>query len=248
MIHETKSIRDPLGDDPLGTYHTYYAYRPDDQMKQIVLPNGEALDFDYHNQGVLNGVSSEHWDAGTITEVEYLKETQYDEAGRVVERTMGNDVVQAYDYNLWTTQGGRLDTFSSGASIDPLLSIDYGYDALGNITGLIYNSDNLTESRVYSYDEINRLCTVTIGGTPSESITYNAASGNIQSKDGVIYGYDFKPSPCGERTRQRGEIYLRCQRQHDQPQRGRHHLRDGLRPREPPDLHQRGDTDCPLCF
>ena len=190
LIHETKSIRDPLGDDPLGTYHTFYAYRPDDQLKQIVLPNGEALDLDYHTQGVLNAVSSEHWDAGTITEVEYLKETQYDEAGRIVNRTMGNDVVQTYDYNLWTTQGGRLDTFTSGASIDPLLSIEYGYDTLGNITGLIYNSDNLTESRVYSYDELNRLSTVTIGGTPSEAISYNAASGNIQSKDGVIYGYD----------------------------------------------------------
>ena len=78
LIHETKSIRDPLGDDPLGTYHTFYAYRPDDQLKQIVLPNGEALDLDYHTQGVLDAVSSEHWDAGTITEVEYLKETQYD--------------------------------------------------------------------------------------------------------------------------------------------------------------------------
>ena len=103
---------------------------------------------------------------------------------------MGNDVVQTYDYNLWTTQGGRLDTFTSGASIDPLLTIDYGYDALGNITGLIYNSDSLTESRVYNFDELNRLRTVTIGGTPSEAISYNAASGNIQSKDGVIYGYD----------------------------------------------------------
>ena len=84
----------------------------------------------------------------------------------------------------------QVGDINTGASIDPLLTIDYGYDALGNISGLIYNSDNLTELCVYSYDELNRLRTVTIGGTPSESITYNAASGNIQSKDGVIYGYD----------------------------------------------------------
>lgn len=120
---------------------------------------------------------------------DYLKETQYDEAGRIVERTMGNDVVQTYDYNPWTTQGGRLDTFTTGPVLDPLLSIDYGYDALGNITGLIYNSDNLTESRVYDYDTINRLTGVSIGGTPVENITYNIASGNIQSKDGITYGY-----------------------------------------------------------
>ena len=80
--------------------------------------------------------------------------------------------------------------FITVATIDPLLSIDYGYDALGNITGLIYNSDNLTESRVYSYDELNRLRTITIGGTPTEAISYNAACDNIQSKAGVIYGYD----------------------------------------------------------
>ena len=109
VIKEEKSILDPLGNDPLGTYHSYYSYYSDDQIKQMVLPNGEALDFDYLAQGALNAVSSDHWESGSITTIDYLKETQYDEAGRVVSRTMGNDVSQIYDFNDWETAGSRLD-------------------------------------------------------------------------------------------------------------------------------------------
>ena len=74
-----------------------------------------------------------------------LKETQYDEAGRVVSRTMGNDVSQIYDFNDWETAGGRLDTFTTGPIIDPLLNIAYGYDEVGNRNGLTISSENLTE-------------------------------------------------------------------------------------------------------
>ncbi|OJX40165.1 MAG: hypothetical protein BGO78_14400 [Chloroflexi bacterium 44-23] len=190
LIHEIKSIRDPLGDDPLGMYHAFYAYRPDDQIKQMVLPNGEALDFDHLAQGALNAVSSDHWESGSITTIDYLNETQYDEAGRVVSRTMGNDVSQIYDFNDWETAGGRLDSFTTGSSIDPLLNIAYGYDEVGNITGLTYSSDNLMETRIYEYDQLSRLTEVAIGRQPAETITYNPTSGNIYSKGTEVYGYD----------------------------------------------------------
>lgn len=120
----------------------------------------------------------------------YLKETQYDEAGRVVERTMGQDISQSYDFNVWETAGGRLDTFTTGPIINPLLNIVYGYDEVGNITGLTYTSDNLMETRIYEYDQLSRLTAVTIGGQPAETITYNPSTGNISSKDAEVYGYD----------------------------------------------------------
>ncbi|OJX38001.1 MAG: hypothetical protein BGO78_08155 [Chloroflexi bacterium 44-23] len=156
----------------------------------MVLPNGEALDFDYLALGALNAVSSDHWESGSITTIDYRKETQYDEAGRVVSRIMGNDVSFIYDFNDWETAGGRLDTFTTGPIIDPLLNIAYSYDEVGNITGLTCSSDNLTESRVYSYDELNRLRTVTIGGLVTESVSYDPDNGNIDYKDGVEYSYD----------------------------------------------------------
>ena len=79
--------------------------------------------------------------------------------------------------------------FITVATIDPLLSIDYGYDALGNITGLIYNSDNLTESRVYSYDELNACAQSLLAAHPLKLFPTTQLD-NIQSKAGVIYGYD----------------------------------------------------------
>ncbi len=39
--------------------------------------------------------------------------------------------------------------FTTLATLDPLLSIDYSYVTLGNITALIYRGNNQTETRVY---------------------------------------------------------------------------------------------------
>jgi len=105
-------------------------------------------------------------------------------------RIMENDVSQINDFNDWETAGGRLDTFTTGPIIDPLLNIVYGYDEVGNITGLTYSSENLMESRIYEYDQLNRLRTVTIGGLVTESVSYDPDNGNIDYKDGVEYGYD----------------------------------------------------------
>jgi len=42
----------------------------------------------------------------------YLKETQYDEAGRVVCRAIGNDVIQNNKFFDWEIAGGSLETFT----------------------------------------------------------------------------------------------------------------------------------------
>ena len=78
---------------------------------------------------------------------EFLKKSQYDEVGRVVRRSMGNDVSQSYDFNDWETEGGRLETFTIGPLIDPLLNVAFGYDAVGNITDLVYSSGSPTKTQ-----------------------------------------------------------------------------------------------------
>jgi hypothetical protein len=101
-------------------------------------PDGEIVNYTYDNQMLLDSLSN-----GTT---HYVQSTTYDKSGRVNERTLGNNLVQNYDYYAWNEkasldgvqigQGGRLKNLSAGS----LQNLSYVYDAMGNIRTITIRS------------------------------------------------------------------------------------------------------------
>ena len=120
----------------------------------------------------------------------YISDTNYDAAGRVTSRALGNGLTQSYAYYGWSEkvnstigQGGRLKTLSTGS----LQNLAYQYDLAGNITQIF---DSLAgETQVYTYDNLDRLTSWTMNNLLQESYTYNATTGNLTGKAGVTLTY-----------------------------------------------------------
>jgi hypothetical protein len=105
-------------------------------------------------------------------------------------------LVSDYHYNAWTVDGGRMDYIKAGvyADQDSLLDLRYDYDAGGNILSIL-DVANSNQKQCFGYDALHRLTSAKVGlndatcsGTtgvgeyPDETYTYNATSGNLESK------------------------------------------------------------------
>ena len=100
-------------------------YPADDQGN-----SGEHVSYGYNAQMGLESVLSGFPQP-------YVYTTDYDAAGRIVERELGiNAVVMGYEYYPWTEQGGRLKKLLSGTPADPdgLQDLRYTYDDMGTTT------------------------------------------------------------------------------------------------------------------
>jgi YD repeat-containing protein len=120
----------------------------------------------------------------------YISDTNYDAAGRVTSRALGNGLTQSYTYYGWSEkvnstigQGGRLKTLSTGS----LQNLAYQYDPAGNITQIF--DSQAGETQVYTYDPLDRLTSWTMNNLLQESYTYNATTGNLTGKAGVTLSY-----------------------------------------------------------
>jgi YD repeat-containing protein len=136
---------------------------------------------------------------------DYVQGTEYDEAGRVTLRTLGDNAVQTrFTYSAWNyaDMGGKLQRiFSQKPGEDPVTHQDlrYSYDENGNITQILdyASADPQTEEPLtqdFEYDALDRL-TYAIGhyggrgNYPEEYYTYNSVTGNLSSKAGLAYTY-----------------------------------------------------------
>ena len=166
----------------------------------MTYPDGEKVTYDYNSSMLLEKLFN---DQGTPLEPAddylYASSTEYDAAGRVRTRALGNGLTQGFDYYAWdekatvdsvlTGQGGRLKILSAGT----LQNLGYLYDAAGNLRTI---EDSTTtpnhEIQAFGYDALNRLesATVTNGPAPySEGYTYDPSTGNLQTKSGLTYTY-----------------------------------------------------------
>ena len=124
----------------------------------------------------------------------YSQNTAYDDAGRVLSRSLGGEylapipvVSNTYTYYAWTQQGGRLSNLSADKLSTPaynLQTLDYQYDAGGNVTQILKNN---SEQHSYTYDALSRLTywdAVILPYYPldSEAYTYDPATGNLWKK------------------------------------------------------------------
>jgi YD repeat-containing protein len=82
------------------------------------------------------------------------------------------------------------NSFTRDANAASLQDLTYSYDLTGNILSIVNPNANGTQTQSFSYDLLDRLLSSQAsGGTHGvyllESYTYNAASGNLESKAGV---------------------------------------------------------------
>jgi RHS repeat-associated protein len=161
---------------------TRWGYTSADQVSWMIYPNGERLDYTYHPQGALDRVG------------QYVVGSQYDEAGRLELRYLGNVVQVDYEYYDWDEQGGRLSALKSGFPNIPtgVQNLEYNYDLNGNVAGILDTTNGATQTLSFGYDLLDRLISaVATGGqgTYNQSYSYDATTGNLASKAGVNYTY-----------------------------------------------------------
>jgi len=188
LILETKTISG-------YSYSTQFAYNSADLLTATTYPDGEVVTNEYNSRMLLNALT------GTNS---YVTGTAYDEAGRITQRSYGNETVTNYGYYPWNGiagTGGRLQYTKSGV-IDPnnpgsqptsLQSLEYSYDPASNVSWIKDYKMGSPQTQTFTYDSLNRLtAAVATGGTYglyNESYGYDASTGNLISKAGIGLTY-----------------------------------------------------------
>ena len=183
------------------------------QLMTSTDPEGFTTSYGYDNLGHL--VSREHPDAGITNylydpagnltkEVNPLGEINYDYTYyRPTEKRYGymtgNDVI--YTYGTDGEKTGRLISVVDGSG-----SVDYNYDALGNIidetrTIAVPNSDNVYQFQMnYSYDSWGRMLQMTYPDGEKVNYTYQWG-GDLRSMNGNnVYIDSIRYNPFGQRS------------------------------------------------
>lgn len=173
-----------------------YGYDLAGQQKKVVYPNGKDIDKVFDDAGRLESLTD--W-LGKTTNFVYdadsnLKEIQFP-------TTTGN--VDEFTYD----RAGRMTAASFEKGAEPLASIAYERDPLGQVEAMVSAGLPGPEEVTYEYDANNRLLEAgaeTFGydnadnpiATPGSTNAFDDAS-QLEAGTNVTYGY----SPMGERTK-----------------------------------------------
>lgn len=111
----------------------------------------------YHNANRLTTLTDEASNDFTFT---------YDNANKLLSRVAPNGVTSTYEYD-GMSRLKRLKHYTSGGT---LYDDQFTYNAANQISQIA----GLSQTRVFTYDNIDRLTGVSVGGTPVESYTYDA--------------------------------------------------------------------------
>ena len=152
-----------------------YAYDTLDNLTRITYPSGREVGYTYDTQHRITRVFN------VLTDATYADQFTYHPSGALASYRAGNGVTTTLTYDpnrLW------LDTVQVGAS-GSVLSLDYGYDGVGNITGIADGRSGM--SQTFAYDVLDRL-THADGFYGPLTYTYDA-HGNRQTQNGVSLTY-----------------------------------------------------------
>ena len=194
MTQETKVITSS------GTFKTQWSYNSADLVSSMTYPadasgnTGEVVNYTYLPQMLLDTV------IGTST---YVKNTDYDAAGRVDVRDLGlsgsNPLIRMDNtYFLWTDEDGqgRLKQMTSGmmGDLDSLQDLHYTYDTNGDVLTIQDYKAGSPQTQTFTYDELDRLTSsVAVGGSAGtyalQDYTYDSTTGNLSSNAGMNYTY-----------------------------------------------------------
>ncbi len=169
-----------------------WAYDSGDRMTNMTYPSGETVAYTYDAMWRQTSV------CGTTC---YASGAQYNALAQPTSFTLGNGLVQGYEYQSLTQ---RLWKLRVGTAANPtsISSRTYGYDAVGNVEDL--NSTTTGENQHFTYDHLDRLngWTVNSGATTtvSQAYTYDKL-GNILTKGGTsaptTYNYNLSATTNG---------------------------------------------------
>jgi RHS repeat-associated protein len=126
----------------------------------------------------------------------YVQSTQYDAAGRLELQVLGSNQVHIDPgYYGWTVQGGRMQWLRSGVTTnEDRQKLEYGYDAVGNVSWIKDYLAGGVQTQSFSYDSMNRLVSASAapagdGGAYSESYSYDSAGRLVNGPRGSGYVY-----------------------------------------------------------
>jgi RHS repeat-associated protein len=140
------------------------------------LPDGSQIFPVYNEANLLNSMNV-FINGKTVTPVPFIDNIDYNAKGQRVSINYSNKTLTAYTYDeqtyrltqLRTTRKKVKDTDPENAAIEPLQELNYTYDPVGNITGIIdhaqqtnfFNNSKIDPGNDYVYDALYRLTSAT---------------------------------------------------------------------------------------
>lgn len=165
---------------------TRWTYNTADLPVTMTYPGGEVVTTTYDSNILPISV------IGNAIYGNYATNMDYDSAGRMTVRSLGNGLTQNFGYYDWNEkvnnigQGGRLETLVTGS----LQNLSYVYDKDGNVEKIKEYRDNaLYETNTYGYDALNRLTSWQLNQDFPETYTYDT-EGNLDLKNTLNLEYE----------------------------------------------------------
>jgi len=162
-----------------SSYTISRAYDLLGRLTSLKYPDQESALYTYNAQGGLETISLKPIQ-GQPTPI--VTDVDYNAAGQITKLVYGNGTVSDYTYNPLTL---RLDTLKTTGPSGTLQDFSYGFDAVGNVTGITDRIHSATQS--FQYDPLNRLTAAT-GSYGAVSYAYDPL-GNMTTKEGVAMTY-----------------------------------------------------------
>ncbi|MDT8716244.1 DNRLRE domain-containing protein, partial [Clostridium sp. 19966] len=175
-----------------------YVYDNADRLTEVNDGEGDSLTYGYDNNNNTNSVIDKIKNINYVTKYAFDKDNRltevdmnsgakvlktYDSIGRISNSSISTgqtsyNVGYAYKAGAAGSSSTKLKTITNNGS-----SLDYDYDANGNIVSIVQNGKTIS----YSYNELNELIRED-NGVLNKSITYSYdAGGNIQTKTEYAY-------------------------------------------------------------
>ena len=151
------------------SFSTQFTYNTQNQLDQITYPSGLRVKNVYATNGILTDVKNS--DSNKV----YWHLDKLDARGQVEKETLGNGLIT-------TTVHDAAKGYVRNITTGNLLSWNYGFNAIGNLTERKDVLRNLSET--FEYDTLDRLTKVMRNGQTTQEMTYDEV-GNIISKTGV---------------------------------------------------------------
>lgn len=170
VLSETHKIATPS-----ATYQTSYSFDAMGRVVNLTYPDNEVVNHTYNAQGLLEKVRS------TTYALDYMNNINYNALSQVTYKKYGSTKEANLTYR---TDNFRLQSIA----ITGLQNLTFGYDNVGNITGITDTINAGTQS--FGYDSLNRLTSASSTSTPIYSHTYDYNKiGNMTSGAGKTYSY-----------------------------------------------------------
>lgn len=141
-----------------------YGYDDAGNRDSLVLDNNAHTSYVYDTVNRLTILTDESSNNFTF---------DYDAANRLITKTLPNNVVTTYNYDGMT----RLTRLKHENPSSTLFDYEYGYNDANQISQIT----DLTQTRDFSYDNVNRLTGVSVSSNPVESYTYDGVGNRTSS-------------------------------------------------------------------